>query len=224
MRAYCRIERWQLASRLPGKRKPLFLAVKTNHSSSPAFVRLPISKWTTPDVFRCITEALSRTRPPAATSSIFSAMRSHPLNLLSIAKLNIAKSLTCLLVSNKDRIVAISSNLSGRFWPIILPLLHGVYPGWNAMRTHSKHNGLMLHSPWKSTENAPYRIPKPQFGGFMLTGLRHKSDVSYSIKAVIARDWAYTIDKDALVVSEEWILRKRFRGGTHSSQQSSGFL
>src|SRR5215469_8853058 len=72
-----------------------------------------------------MTVARSRTPPPANTSSILSRTRSQPLSLLSIARLNIARSRRRPSICSRTRIVQTSFGFSGRFWPIRRPLFQG---------------------------------------------------------------------------------------------------
>jgi hypothetical protein len=72
-----------------------------------------------------MTVARSRTLPPANTSSILSRTRSQPLSLLSIARLNIARSRRRPSICSRTRIVQTSFGFSGRFWPIRRPLFQG---------------------------------------------------------------------------------------------------
>jgi len=114
-------------------------------------------------------------------------MRSQARNLLSMARLNIACSLTCPFTSNKPRMAAISSNLNGRFWPIFLPLFHGVYPGWNGMRARSNLSALTLRSDQKSTRNLSHRTQNRHSAIVPLVALRHGFDDSFSIITVAPR-------------------------------------
>ena len=79
-------------------------------------------------VFRWITVARSCTRPPRHTSLTRSRTRSHPLNLLSMARLNSARSRLRRSSWSRTRIVQTSLGLSGRFWPVSRPLFHGALP------------------------------------------------------------------------------------------------
>src|SRR5215813_12023329 len=72
-----------------------------------------------------MTVARSLTLPPANTSSILSRTRSQPLSLLSIARLNIARSRRRPSICSRTRIVQTYFGLSGRFWPIKRPLFQG---------------------------------------------------------------------------------------------------
>src|SRR6266851_1943447 len=71
--------------------------------------------------------ARSRTRPPAQTSSTCSRTRSHPLSLLSMARLNNATSRAQCLSWSRTRIAQTSSGLSGRFCPVRRPLFQGAF-------------------------------------------------------------------------------------------------
>jgi len=68
---------------------------------------------------------LERALPPASTSSILSRTRSQPLSLLSMARLNIARSRRRPSSWRRTRMVQTSFGFSGRFWPISRPLFQG---------------------------------------------------------------------------------------------------
>jgi len=54
-------------------------------------------------------------------------MRSHPRSLLSIARLNSARSRRLLASSNRIRIAQIYFSLKGGFWPTSFPLFQGTF-------------------------------------------------------------------------------------------------
>src|SRR5438552_10239888 len=76
-------------------------------------------------VFFCRTVARSAVYPPAATSSTRIAMTSQPRSLLSIARLNRARSRTRPSIWSFVRIDQTCLGRSGGFAPVSLPLFHG---------------------------------------------------------------------------------------------------
>jgi hypothetical protein len=125
-REYCRVERWRSLRRPLENRYTLFPApISLIHVASDIRVVSVISNCTGRSVFFCTICVRSRIRSPAWTSEVFSATRSHARNLLSIARLNNARSLLQPLSSRRIRIAQTSLGLKGRFWPTKRPLFHG---------------------------------------------------------------------------------------------------
>jgi hypothetical protein len=85
-----------------------------------------ISNWTGLPVFCWITVARSRIWPPTHTSLTRSRTRSQPLSLLSMARLNKARSRLRCSSWSRTRIAHTSFGLRGRFWSTRRPLFHGV--------------------------------------------------------------------------------------------------
>jgi hypothetical protein len=81
----------------------------------------PVFNCTGRPVFFWITVARSRTMPPPTTSSIVNRTRSQLLSLLSMARLNIARSRRRPSSCRRTRMVQTSFGFSGRFWPISRP-------------------------------------------------------------------------------------------------------
>src|ERR1700736_1405303 len=96
-----------------------------SHSPTAARVCSVISNCTGRPVFFWTTVVRSRTLPLAHTSSIFSLTRSQPLSLLSIARLNMARSRRRFSIWRRTRMVQTSFGFNGRFWPTRRPLFHG---------------------------------------------------------------------------------------------------
>ena len=139
IRAYCRVERCGDSEIRLGKRKsPWRSAAAATQSSKLFLVPAVTSNWTGCFVFCCITLARAATWPPWQTSLTRSRTKSHPRNLLSMAKLKSAKSRTLPKISRRTRIAQISLTRSGAFCPTNLPLLHGVL--WHA----EPFNGLFM--------------------------------------------------------------------------------
>src|ERR1700694_514140 len=80
-------------------------------------------------VFFWRTVARSAVYPPAATSSTLSATTSQPRSLLSIARLNMARSRTRPSIWSFVRIDQTCFGRSGGFAPVSLPLFQGVRVG-----------------------------------------------------------------------------------------------
>ena len=84
-----------------------------------------ISNWTGRWVFRWTIDARLEIRPNDATSRTLMATRSHPRNLLSMARLNRARFLGLLASCRRHRMPHTSRSLSGRFWPTSTPWFQG---------------------------------------------------------------------------------------------------
>ena len=84
-----------------------------------------ISNCTGLPVFCCMTIALDATVPPLEISVNLILTISDPRSLLSIARLNIARSRYLSLSWRRIRIAHISFSLSGGFSPTSFPLFHG---------------------------------------------------------------------------------------------------
>jgi hypothetical protein len=89
------------------------------------------------------TVARSTAYPLGATSSTRSATTSQPRSLLSIARLNIAKSRVHPAICNRVRIDHTCFGPNGGFRPITLPLFQGSRRSFEA--------SLALKSPWSSS-------------------------------------------------------------------------
>src|SRR5437879_1450166 len=85
-------------------------------------------------VFFCRTIARSAVYPPAATSSTRMATTSQPRSLLSIARLNMARSRARPSIWSFVRIDQTCWGRSGGFAPVSFPLFHGARLG---RRSHS---------------------------------------------------------------------------------------
>jgi hypothetical protein len=84
-----------------------------------------ISNWTGRRVFCWSTSARVAMIWPWQTSRTRSCIKSQARSLLSIAKLNKARSRHRLAICNRTRIAQISLSLNGVFWPTSLPLFQG---------------------------------------------------------------------------------------------------
>jgi hypothetical protein len=82
---------------------------------------LELGRW----VFRCTTMARGRIWLPWVMSRTRRLTRSQPRSLLSIAKLNSARSRTWCAFCRSIRIAQMSLGFKGGFWPIRLPLFQG---------------------------------------------------------------------------------------------------
>jgi hypothetical protein len=80
------------SARLGKRKRPSRIFSVASQSSTEARVCSVISNWTGLPVFPWMIVARSRNLPPTHKSSIFKRTRSHSRNLLSIARLNIARS------------------------------------------------------------------------------------------------------------------------------------
>ena len=76
--------------------------------------------------FDVLTIALRETVAPWVTSLTRIFTRSQLLSLLSIARLNNARSRICLDIWSLMRMAQISLSFSGGFWPVSLPLFQGL--------------------------------------------------------------------------------------------------
>lgn len=126
MRAYCRVDRCGDRCNRLGKRKADELRLARRiHSEIDSRVEAVISNCTGRRVFCCMIIARDPTRPPFETSDTRSLSKSQARSLLSIARLNNARSRCRLSICRRIRIVHISRSFSGGFCPTSLPLFHG---------------------------------------------------------------------------------------------------
>src|SRR5450631_1376352 len=129
-RAYWRVVMLFWGPRRPAnKNSPGFLLVVLRNSSTAWRVCSVNSNRTGRPVFFWRTVARSAVYPPAATSSTLIATTSQPRSLLSIARLNIARSRTRPSIWSFVRIDQTCLGRSGGFAPVSLPLFQGVRVG-----------------------------------------------------------------------------------------------
>lgn len=101
------------------------MAADVTHTIALLPVFSDTSNWTGRPVLHWMTDTQSRTLPPVAKSTTLSPTRSHPRSLLSIARLNNAKSRRVSASSSRARTAQTCRGRSGRFRPISRPLFHG---------------------------------------------------------------------------------------------------
>lgn len=124
--AYWRVDRCGDLANLLGKR--YWLKVRCTfsiHAVSDCRVCSVISNCTGQRVLCYMTMARGSAALPWATSKTRKLTKSQPRSLLSIARLNSAKSRACPASWSLIRIAQISFSLSGAFWPTSLPLFQG---------------------------------------------------------------------------------------------------
>jgi hypothetical protein len=102
-----------------------FFAAGSHMSSIAWRVSSVSSNLTGRPIFFCRTVARSTAYPLGATSSTLSATTSHPRSLLSMARLNIARSRVRRSICSLVRIDQTCFGRNGGFGPISLPLFHG---------------------------------------------------------------------------------------------------
>jgi len=81
-------------------------------------------------IFCCMTVVRGATREPWQTSRTRNLVRSQARSLLSIARLNIARSRVFAPSCRRIRIAQISLSFRGSFCPVSLPLFHGTRGSW----------------------------------------------------------------------------------------------
>jgi hypothetical protein len=117
-----------------------------------------------PPGFFCRTVARSAVYPPAATSSTRMATTSHPRSLLSIARLNIARSRARPSIWSFVRIDQTCLGRSGGFAPVSLPF-HGTRL-WDA-GSHSLDPAWPYSSAWlQRTSNMSHPLCRRNQVGF----------------------------------------------------------
>ena len=84
--------------------------------------------------FVCMTVLRFAIHAPCATSLILSLTRSQLRNLLSMARLNWARSRVLFDICNQIRIAQTSLSFSGGFCPVSFPLFQGVWCGLSCVR------------------------------------------------------------------------------------------
>lgn len=118
MRAYWRVDKCGDRATLLGKRNALFESLAWSiHASRDCLVISVTSNCTGRCVLRCMTIARCMMLRPCAMSLTFKLSRSQPRNLLSIARLNSARSLACSINCRRIQMAHISFNfkrLSGQ--------------------------------------------------------------------------------------------------------------
>jgi len=125
--AYWRVDKWSDFLNLLLNKKSFASSLDLLINLETEFlVNSVISNWTGLLVFCCKIIARFEIWEPWQISLTFSLTRSLPRSLLSIAKLNNAKSRIFFVSSSLILIAQISLILSGGFWPINLPLFQGV--------------------------------------------------------------------------------------------------
>ena len=104
--------------------------------------------------------ARSAVEPLGATSSTFTATRSQPRSLLSIARLNSARSRACRSFWSIVRIAQTCFGLSGGFEPVNLPLFQGIRLAAGEVEFSIS---CMVHSSVDKETSMLRRIRRPLF-------------------------------------------------------------
>ena len=128
MRAYCRVVRCRPRRTRQKKRKsPADSPASLIHACTASRVSGVNSRSTGLPVFCWSTLARERIWSPWATSLMRRGTRSQPRSLLSMARLNSARSRSRPAICSRMRISQICRRVNGRFCPVSLPLFQGAW-------------------------------------------------------------------------------------------------